>query len=159
MGKRGFITQPAAIAKDKGDYRPSRHGAMENKPDLDFLRTVPDAPQSLNEVGQWCWNALLSNLVQIEGLIAPVYLITFETLCVAYQVYRQALPEVQKGLTETDPKTGRSVAKPEVKIMMDAIKTFNTIGREYGITPSSMDRLTLKPKDEGENDEFQDLEV
>ena len=117
-GKRGFVSQPREVAIAKGTYRKDLHGEV-NKPDLVFLKTVPTPPESLNEVGQLCWNVLLSELVNIDGLITPVYLMSFEMLCVSYQVYRQALPET-KDLFDYDERTGRRTANPAIKIMNEA---------------------------------------
>ena len=151
-GKRGFVSQPREIAVKKGTYRKDLHGEIV-KPDLEFIRTVPEPPSCLNEVGKICWNGLLSELVKIDGLITPVYLVTFEMLCVSYQTYRQALPET-KDLFDYDERTGRRTANPAIKIMNDSIKNFITIGREFGLTPSAMDRINLKVDSENKEEEI-----
>ena len=155
MGKRGFTQQPAAIAKINGTFRADRYGSDEDRPTPQYLNYVPSPPDGLNDEGQNFWNGLLGELVKIDGLIAFSHLGVFEQMCFNYQTIKQCQPELAKGLTTIDGKTGNNVVNPYWKIYNDAFKNFIAIAREFGCTPSAMDRIKITPKKEDNEPDFE----
>jgi P27 family predicted phage terminase small subunit len=159
MGKRGFERQPAEVAKQKGLYRPSLHGKIENKVQLEYLSAVPEPPENLNEHGAKFWFDILNQLLQVKGLVMIADLPTFQLMAYKFQVWNEcaALLKVQ-GMWVVDDK-GNSRENPVLVTMEKAEKIFISLAREFGCTPSARNNLKAPTQKEEEKDPLSGFEL
>ena len=151
-GKRGFVTQPATIAKLKGLYRPSRHGNENNNLPLEYLTKVPEPPITLNENGANFWNDILGNLLNIKGLITFVDLPVFEIMATKWQTIVECNEKLKTEGKWINDTNGNLKENPVCLTLEKAEKTFINLSREYGITPSARNRLNFEQKEEFDDD-------
>lgn len=141
MAGKGFIGQPAEIAKAKGVYRPSRHGNLGNKVQLEYLSAVPDPPEELNEHGAKFWFDILNQLLQVRGLVMIADLPTFQLMAHKFQIWKECAATVKReGMFTIDDK-GNSREHPAMLTMEKAEKIFISLAREFGCTPSARNNL------------------
>ena len=71
MGKRGPQRQPAAIAKMKGLYRPSRHGKEDNL-SISYItkESIPTPPDDMTIEGKGEWIRILNSTIHLKGYIS-----------------------------------------------------------------------------------------
>lgn len=149
MGKRGFTTQPAEVAKAKGLYRPSRHGGLTENLKTEYLSAIPDPPSNLNKEGSEFWIDMLTQLLKIKGLIAIIDLPNFELMAYKFQVIRECQGKLKNGKLIKN-KFGEDVESPYVSIMERAEKIFIQLSREFGCTPSARNNLKVEKETEKE---------
>lgn len=142
-GKRGFVTQPATIAKQKGVYRPSRHGNEKENLTIESLSKVPKPPERLDKNGADFWNEMLSDLIKINGLIAFTDLPNFELMAYNFQIIRICQKELENGLMVID-NNGNQKQSPFWNTFKEAEKVFIMLSREYGCTASARNRLNFE---------------
>jgi P27 family predicted phage terminase small subunit len=146
-GKRGFCTQPEAIAKKKGTYRKDRYKKETTKLEgLEYLDHVPEPPEHLNKVGIEFWNTNLESLIQIENLIATIDLYLFADLCYLWQSMAECTDKIKEfGLMVTDNK-GKVRESIYYKTYIRMNKTFLELSRHFGMTPSSRSNMNFEPQ-------------
>lgn len=147
MGKRGFETQPAEVAKQKGIYRPSRHGDLGSKPKMEYLSAVPEPPENLNEQGAKFWFDILNQLLMVRGLVMIADLPTFQLMAYKFQVWNECAEKLkQEGMWILDDK-GNTRENPVLLTMEKAEKIFISLSREFGCTPSARNNLRVEDKE------------
>lgn len=146
-GKRGFATQPEAIAKQKGTYRKDRYIKDSQKNEgLEYLNHVPKPPEHLNKVGIEFWNTNLEYLIQVNELIATIDLYLFAELCYIWQTMAECMDKINEfGLTTIDNKGNKKVSI-YYQTYMRFNKTFLALSRDFGMTPSSRSNMKFEPK-------------
>ena len=148
MGKRGFEKQPAEMAIAKGVYRPSRHGIIEDKVQLEYLSAVPDPPDELNEHGAKFWYDILNQLLKVKGLVMIADLPTFQLMAHKFQIWKECAATVKReGMFITDDK-GNLREHPSMVTMEKAEKIFISLAREFGCTPSARNNLKQPTQEE-----------
>ena len=158
MGRRGPKSQPAAIAKQKGYYRESRHGdeLAKQSEGLEFVYNgIPTAPATLSEDGANLWNYQLMNAQKIYGYISFLDLKLFETYCYVYQEM-EALKKESITRSYTDAN-GVIRLNPLYKQLTAYIKDFTRLSQLFGFDPSSRSNIKLEQKKEDIKDEFEDV--
>lgn len=159
MSKRGPQPQPAEIAKAKGLYRPSRHGDLGTKIQLEFLSAVPEPPEELNEHGAKFWFDILNQLLQVRGLVMIADLPTFQLMAHKFQIWKECAATVKReGMFITDDK-GNLREHPSMVTMEKAEKIFISLAREFGCTPSARNNLKQPTKKENEKDPLSGFEL
>lgn len=154
MGTRGPVRQPAEVAKQKGLYRPCRHGDSGTKINIEYLSAVPDPPENLNEHGAKFWYDILNQLLQVKGLVMIADLPTFQMMAYKFQVWNQCAEQLKKeGMWILDDK-GNLRENPVMTTMERAEKIFISLSREFGCTPSARNNLKQPKLDEDKKDEF-----
>lgn len=149
---RGPNPQPAEIAKAKGLYRPSRHGDIEKKVKLEYLSAVPEPPEDLDENGSKFWMDMLTQLLQVKGLITIADLPTFQLMSHKFQIWKKCAKIVrEEGLFVIDDK-GNTRENPALIQMEKAEKIFISMAREYGLTPSARNNLKQPEQEEEKQD-------
>jgi len=132
MGKRGPAKTPTAIVKLKGYYRPSRHGnEVNNGFACLYLKEAPEPPETLNAKGKFFWNAILKELVKIEGLITSLDLPLLTVLCQNYDLLKET-----EELSKKHPKE-----KVYKKIYDRTTKDFLKLANQFGLTPLSRQKI------------------
>jgi P27 family predicted phage terminase small subunit len=158
MAGKGFITQPAEMAKAKGIYRPSRHGDLGNKVKLEYLSAVPEPPEELNEHGSKFWFDILNQLLQVKGLVMIADLPTFQFMAYKFQVWKKCADIVKnEGMFTIDEK-GNTREHPAMLTMEKAEKIFLSLAREFGCTPSARNNLKM-PATEEKKETLNDFKI
>ena len=148
MAGKGFPRQPAELAKAKGLYRPSLHGKIEHKVQLEYLSAVPDPPEELNEHGAKFWFDILNQLLQVRGLVMIADLPTFQLMAHKFQIWKECAATVKReGMFITDDK-GNLREHPSMVTMEKAEKIFISLAREFGCTPSARNNLKQPTQEE-----------
>lgn len=139
----GPVRQPKEIAIAKGVYRPSRHGDLGSKLNLEYLTAVPEPPEELNENGAKFWFDMLNQLLQVKGLIMIADLPAFQLMAYKFQVWKECAETLKvEGMWIIDDK-GNSRENPIMTTMEKAEKIFISLSREFGCTPSARNNLKL----------------
>ena len=157
MGKRGFIGQPAEVAKAKGLYRPSRHGSLEDQIKSEFLSAVPEPPESLGTHGAEFWHDMLTQLLKVKGLVAIIDLANFELMAYNFQVIRECQEKLKLGKMLIDDN-GNMKPSPYIALLQSSEKTFIALSREFGCTPAARNKLTV-PKEDSKEESLSDFKI
>lgn len=155
----GIPRQPAAIAKLKGLYRPSRHGKQINDLPIEYLSKVPEPPERLNENGASFWNDMLKELLKVKGLITIVDLPVFELMAAKWQTIIECNEKLKadgKWITDTN---GNLKENPVCLTLEKAEKTFINLSRDFGTTPSARNRLNFESKEPEIEDLLKDFKL
>lgn len=149
--KGNHVTQPEAVAKLKGVYRPSKYPDSVQDSGITFLTIVPEPPKRLNAIGIEFWSNILGGAIHIDGYIAVHDIYMFEELCYIYQLMTAAKKDIELfGNTEIT-QSGQRIKSVGYQIYKDTLKDFQTLCREFGLSPSS--RNAIKFKQQGEKKE------
>ena len=148
MGLRGKFQQSESEAKLKGTFRKDRYSNKQERIEgLNYLDSLPEAPDTLNEDGKRYWNTTLGNLIQNNYLIAKIDLYVFAQLCYNYQLLMEFTKEMnEKGQTYIDNK-GKVRISIYVRMYSETFKTYLSIARMFGLTPASRENLHSKPEE------------
>ncbi len=155
----GVPRQPAEVAKQKGVYRPSRHGDLKSKIDVGFLTKVPEPPELLNEHGAKFWYDMLNNLLEVKGLISFVDLPTFQIMATKYQTIiecNELLKIQSKWIVDV---TGNIKENPVCVTLEKAEKIFLQIATQFGCNPSARNTLRAAPQKEEEKDPLSEFSL
>jgi P27 family predicted phage terminase small subunit len=153
----GPVRQPKEVAMQKGVYRPSRHGKIENKVNLEYLSAVPEPPENLNEHGAKFWFDILNQLLQVKGLVMIADLPTFQMMAYKFQVWNECAEKLKvEGMWIVD-NNGNPRENPIMVTMEKAEKVFISLAREYGCTPSARNNLKNPVQKAAEKDPLKDF--
>ena len=156
MGLRGPITQPAAIAKEKGLYRPSRHeDDISNKAVNSEVFVTEDKkispPKHLDKAAKAIWRYQMKYAATLPGYISLLDIPLFTQYCVLYGEITY-FNENKPGRITTN-FSGTPMINPEFTLYLKCLAEFRAICREFGFTPSARVKLPLVEVEEGV-DEF-----
>lgn len=141
MGGKGFPRQPAALAKAKGQYRPSLHGDINTAVKPEFLSEVPAPPEMLNEHGAIFWHDMLTQLLKIKGLITIVDLPTFQVMATKYQTIVECNELLKTQSKWIIDHNGNTKENPVVKTLENAEKIFIQLAVQFGCTPAARNNI------------------
>ncbi len=152
MGRRGILPPPKAIAKQRGYYRPSKHGDQIAEVNvLDWVhQTIPTPPEDLTEVAKNVWNAQLLQAQKMYGYISLIDLALFKEYCYVYAEI-EWLKENVKSRTYTDDK-GTIRVEPLYTELNKLRKDFLRLSQEFGFSPSARTRIQLQQQPETNTD-------
>lgn len=136
--------QPALIAKQKGLYRPSRHGNIDESVKMEHLSAVPEPPDNLGEHGARFWNDMLSELLKVNGLIVIPDLPAFQIMATKYQTIMECHERLRSESKWVMDKDGNTKENPVLLTLEKAEKIFISLSREFGCTPSARNGLKVK---------------
>lgn len=154
----GPVRQPKETAIAKGLYRPSRHGDLGTKVQLEYLSAVPEPPSELNEHGAKFWFDIITQLLAVKGLVMIADLPTFLLMAHKFQIWKECAATVKKeGMLITDDK-GNLKEHPSMVIMEKAEKIFISLAREFGCTPSARNNLK-QPTQEEKKESLEDFKI
>lgn len=140
---------PRQLKIVRGTFRKDRNPAQEPEPTK--VAHVPSAPAYLGRHAKAHWKKIASELVR-AGVLTTVDLGALEILCSAYGEFREAYEAVYTDARGNERSfreymRGRnSQTMPEYNAMKAAKAEYKAYATEFGITPSSRNRLELKPK-------------
>ena len=148
----GRPAKPDALKALQGTLRPSRQtpGAVA----LEKLPSFELPPDALPEVGQREWLRVMAQLHPL-GIVAAVDLSLLQSYCQHVATMALATEELRAGHTiMMHNKDGGvyPVKSPWVSIYNEASDRACKLGQQFGFTPSSRTRLTVKPPEAPEAD-------
>ena len=144
----------------RGTFRNDRNPAEEPEPTI--VDKVPSCPPHLGRHAKAIWKRLAPEMVR-AGVLTVVDVPALEILCSTYQDYRDAREAVflnEKGKPQTLRQylRGRnSQTMPEYNALKAAYATYKSYAVEFGLTPSSRNRIDLKPAKAAEADPMEEL--
>lgn len=155
MPPRGPKTKPTALKVLEGN--PGKRPLPENEPKPRPI--PPKCPTWLNSDAKKMWKRLAPELERM-GLLTIVDGEAFSAACQSYGVW----VECEKFFKKKDPETGKpytrtytyinkfgaenQIERPEVKIGQKAIAEFRAFCSEFGLSPASRARISVKPAEE-----------
>lgn len=144
----GRPRKPKQHHQATGNYRPSRHGA------LNLPVEIPPVPEDLTEAAADTW-AVVTEQLLAAGLVSRIDLHALRLLCESMDLYLLASEEIQLyGVTiDQEMTTGavKRVVNPAVRVRSDAWRQVVILLKQFGMSPAS--RTGLRLGDEGEADD------
>ena len=161
MGGKGSGRRIPKRAKIiRGTFRHDRN--PENEPEPEKCMIVPGAPSYLGTYAKALWKRVAGAMVE-SGILTTVDLPALELMCSAYEEFREAREAVYftaKGKARTLRQYMRgknSQTMPEYNALKSAFAAYKSYATEFGLTPSSRNRIDLKPPKEPEADPMEAL--
>jgi P27 family predicted phage terminase small subunit len=100
------------------------------------------------------WERLSAELKSI-GLLTVVDRAALETYCVAYQRWREAEDAlVESGGPVIENRSKDPIVNPAFTIAHKSMEILRRIATEFGFTPSSRSRISIKEKNEDPDEDF-----
>ena len=133
MGRRGPAPLPTRIKVLHGETRPSRLNPDEPRPPAN----APVMPADLDPVAQAVWDRVLRD--QAPGVILAAHSDVLRLYCdavVRYEDYSARL--ARSGPLLRGARGSELVRNPLVAMVRDAADQVRALGRELGLTPSSL---------------------
>ncbi len=109
---------------------------------------IPECPEHLDELAREEWDRLSVELNDV-GLLTKIDRHMLATFCVTWSRWVRAERDVQKyGELLINKEKGTVYTNPQVYVANRAIKQLQSLGAEFGMSPSSRTRVaaTSKPK-------------
>jgi len=105
--------------------------------------------QLAHEAAKTFWRRVAPEMIEL-GLLTAVDVPAFLLMCEHFAVAREAAKTVARaGLTRKD-EAGVERKHPLLQIMRDNSKAFRMYAAEFGMTPSSRQRLAFEAPEEGD---------
>lgn len=117
----------------------------------------PKCPIWLEKDAKKEWKRIVKELSKIEGLLTAVDQTALAAYCQAYARWVEAERVLSESGTTYVSMTkygSTQLARPEVAISQKALQQIRAFCAEFGLTPSSRGRMSLKPSKE--QDDFED---
>lgn len=152
MGRGGHNRVSKERKVIRGTFRPGREPV--DPIEADPLPKAPRAPAHLSKHAKRLWRELAPQLVE-RGILTALDLATFEMLCAAYGMYREAEEAVFFTTDENGTKRRRTLGEymegrnahtaPELTAMKTAHGMYKTYLAEFGMGPLARTRIDIKP--------------
>ena len=143
MGDRGPSPTPTKLKVLRGN--PGRRPLNENEPDPEA--SIPEKPDSLSEEAAKVWDKITIELDKI-GLLSDIDGSALEMYCEALATFRYCSRKIAEhgGIGEYLENRSAQTSQLFAAQMkaLDAVKKFCT---EFGMTPASRSRISVKKKD------------
>lgn len=152
MGRRGGAAKPDALKKLQGN--PGKRPLNNDAPKFPIFdkEDLPKPPSWLNTPAKKEWKRLVPILHQ-AGVLTQADTGTLAAYCQAFGEFIEATKLAKaKGYTTVTDK-GNVIQRPEVGLANTAMKLMVSIAREFGMTPSSRNNISVE-KVEDQQDPF-----
>ena len=150
MAMRGRKPLPSAIKTLEGDRGKGRRPYNKNEP-------VP--PQNNIECPDWLlpeaqaeWERLAPSLIAM-GVLTEHDIEAFAGYCQAYARWREAEEWMAHHTTVMQTKSGYLQQVPQVSIAASNLKIMQSLGAEFGLTPSSRAKIYSGMENKGESED------
>lgn len=145
--------QPKKFKVAKGTHQPCRDAP--NSPEESILKDFPNKPpESLTGHAITAWNNAVKQL-EDWGILSDVSSHDLEAWAYNVGLSREMAIRINKeGKTITMTNKGGysyDVKSPLIAIYNEAVKTANSLGSQFGFTPSSMGKISITPKENKED--------
>ena len=138
MALRGRKPLPSAIKELEGDRGHGRRPYNKNEPTPPKLNM--DCPDWLLPEAQEEWARLAPSLIAM-GVLTEHDKVAFAGYCQAYARWREAEEWMATHTTVMQTKSGYLQQVPQVSIAASNLKLMQSLGAEFGLTPSSRSRI------------------
>ena len=160
MGRRGPAPKPTNLRLLQGN--PGKRALPKNEPKPRPI--APKCPSWLGSIGRQEWRRVAPELESL-GLLTVVDGAALEAYCQAYETMVQARRELKEHIRLAGKMTvtytnkfgaDNEVAHPAIKISREAATQVKAFCAEFGLTPSSRNRMQT-PEKEKESDPFEEF--
>lgn len=152
MPKGGHNRKPRQSKILQGTFRKDRNPACEPSPPV--IPEPPKPPSGLNRWARREWKLLAAELAE-QALLTPVDLAALEIACVAFGVHRECQDAIRKagGLAKyLSGEDANSHTRPLFSAMRHAWTTYKAYLGEFGLTPTSRNRIEAPKREHAEED-------
>jgi P27 family predicted phage terminase small subunit len=140
--------KPPALKLIEGS-RPGRDsGGRPVKPTPGFVRLPPQPPEWLPEEARDEWDRVVPELTRLE-LLKPIDRAVLTAYCLTWARMVQAYMDVASGNLTTKGSQGQLVKHPSVMVLESATRELRALAAEFGMTPSSENRLNAGKDGDG----------
>lgn len=142
----GRPAKPLELKVIQGTAREDR--INKQAPQYEVIKRVPAVPPALkkNKKAAAHWRRLASQLIN-HKLLNHVNIDLLEVYVVETYIYHKAMDSVEKnGILIMDTK-GELKTNPARRIASDAMKNMMQVAREFGITPSTSQKIIVHTDD------------
>ena len=142
---KGRKKLPTRVKVMTGTYRKDRNNAAE--PDYISQIQLPDPPGYLSEIGKDEYYSTASELLAL-GILSKVSFKLFIGYCTQVAIYFDAIEKVHKTGTVIISKSEDPKVNPYVRVANDALGLMIRLAVEFGITPASSSKVSVKENKE-----------
>lgn len=153
----GRPPKPRELKAIQGTLRPDRETPDAMAPEK--MEGVPVPPVDLDEVGQTTWVATATQLHTL-GILSGLDLAMLKEYCYQISIMERAKVELKSSLTTTITNKGGGsyeVKSPYIAIYNEALTHANRLAQQYGLTPSSRQKISANPKKDETKDPWTEL--
>lgn len=120
--------------------------------------SIPDCPDYLDSTAREEWNRITEEMLSV-GLLNKVDRASLELYCETYSRYRRYVGEMAKPDFQTTLITanGAEQINPVIKLSENALKTCRLMLCQFGLTPASRERMSIKKDDSGAESKWNGL--
>ncbi len=116
---------------------------------------IPDRPAHLNAEAVAEWDRIAPLLAQM-GLLSNLDRANLAAYCLAWSRWVEAEKELEKGGTVVKSPNGYPIQNPYLAVANQAAKQMQSLGSEFGLSPSARSRLDVQSQSQ-ERDDFSDF--
>jgi P27 family predicted phage terminase small subunit len=154
VGVRGPKPQPVSLKLLHGRAEGRDSAGREIKPVPGFVRLPPEAPDFLPPEARAEWDRVVPELQRLE-ILKPIDRAALTAYCLIWQRLVDAQADIAAGKLTTKGSQGQLVQHPSVQVALAASKELRAWCSEFGLTPSSENRLAArKGDDSGQSNPF-----
>ncbi len=153
---RGRKSLPTQVKKRRGTLRLCRMNP--NEPGYEQMANLPDAPEVLSDYGKEIYYDTARELIG-EGILTKISFPIFVMYVIEISRYYDAQEHIKqmKPVAFVEGPTGRKLSiNPYHRIAMDALANAVRIACEFGLTPSSQQKVG-GGKEKEHFDEFEEI--
>ena len=150
MATRGRKPLPTAIKVLEGDRGKGRRPYNKNEPTPPAINI--ECPDWLMDDAKEEWERLAPSLIAM-GTLTEHDIEAFAGYCQAYARWREAEEFISRHGPMYQMPSGYFQQYPQVSIASSSLKTMQSIGAEFGLTPSSRARLYANSEQKADTDD------
>jgi P27 family predicted phage terminase small subunit len=133
--------KPAALKKLTGR---SHHKQNPDEPKPERPSAVPPAPRWLGPVAKGLWRKMAKDLWEL-GVLTEIDLDALARYCVCWERWRKAERIIKEQGEIVKTPNGYSAQNPYLAIANKCLKQLDSLGAEFGCTPSTRTRVSVVP--------------
>ncbi len=133
------VTIPTKIKIVKGTFRKCR----ENPAEPDYEIELPLPPAHLNKLGRIEWTRMAEFFFN-QGLLTRVDRAALASYCHLYGRWAQAETDLNESTLLIKTTSGNIIQNPLLGIANTALKEMNKCLKEFGMTPASRSKVSVK---------------
>ena len=141
MGPRGPAPRPRALKLLNGTGEGRDSGGRRVRNDPKHIRQAPEKPNDLSAKASALWDIVVDDL-EVTGALKVSDGPALEMLCEAYATWKILGDRIGKAGRLVKRPSGVVVLSPLVRDQREAAREFLILAREFGITPSALQRLS-----------------
>ena len=134
-----------------GTFRPCREKAGSGEP-LVETKTIPSPPDVVtgNDIALEEWNRV-SPLLWEAGLLSKLDVTALAMYCLSFALHVRAETELKDQPLIITSASGNDIKNPLLSISSMALANMLKVGRQFGMTPASRSKVTVKKIKKGKD--------